>query len=108
MGLKYCQYISRGINIIATLEIQYINNQIKLIARPINKKLPLVEIIDFAKQLPIYESSIPDFQKVAEFYYWVQIFTWNFGDKYPKAFVTGIFSKAKTAESETETILYSL
>jgi hypothetical protein len=36
-----------------------------------------------------------------EFYYWVQILTWNFGQKCPKAIVTGIFSKSKTAESET-------
>lgn len=36
---------------------------------------------------------------MGEFYYWVQICAWNFEDKYPKGFVTGVFNKAKTAES---------
>jgi exoribonuclease R len=37
----------------------------------------------------------------------VQIISWNYGERFPKAFVTGVFSRAKTAESETEAILSS-
>lgn len=43
-----------------------------------------------------------------QFFYWVQVYSWNFEEKLPKAFVTGIYSKAKTAQAEAEAILYSL
>jgi hypothetical protein len=40
MGLKHCKYLYGGINIISTLELQEVDGEVKLIARPINKKLP--------------------------------------------------------------------
>lgn len=47
LGLKHCKYIFGGINIISTLEMQELGGQTRLIARPINKKLPTMEIIDY-------------------------------------------------------------
>lgn len=46
LGLKHCKYIYGGINTICTLELQTIDDEIRVVARPINKKLPHLQIID--------------------------------------------------------------
>lgn len=67
-----------------------------------------MEIIDFMGQPATYNGAFLEYENMSEYFYWIQILSWNFGEKHPKAFVTGIFNQAKTAESETEAILYAL
>ncbi len=47
MGVKHCKYISSGINTISTLEMLDVEGVPRLVARPINKKLPYLHIIDY-------------------------------------------------------------
>lgn len=61
LGIKHCKYIFGGINIIATLEMQETNGQARLIARPINKKLPHFEIIDYLGRPITEERALLDF-----------------------------------------------
>lgn len=65
MGLKHCKYIYGGINIIGTLEMQTINGERKTIARPLNKKLPNMEIIDFMGQPAIYNGAFLEFENMS-------------------------------------------
>jgi hypothetical protein len=47
-----------GTNVIVTLHLQEVNNSLKLIAKPINKKLPHLEIVSFMGQHITYENFV--------------------------------------------------
>jgi hypothetical protein len=59
VALKHCKYMMGGINIITTLELQNINGEAHLIGRPINKKIPYLQIIDFEGHPATYVYAIP-------------------------------------------------
>jgi hypothetical protein len=50
VGLKHCRYIMGGKNMIATLERLDHGSGTSIIARPINKKLPGLQIVNWEEQ----------------------------------------------------------
>lgn len=108
VGQKHCKYICDGINIICTLAMQQTANGSQIYARPLNKKLPMLEIIDDNGYSAAYPDAFDQWDNIGTHYYWVRILCWNYQENYPKASVTGVFQRAKTAEAETEAILHSL
>lgn len=50
VGLKHCKYICEGINIIVTLEVMDFEGTNFIMARPINKKLPMLLLVDYMNQ----------------------------------------------------------
>ena len=46
VNLKHCKYVHEGINIICTLSLDFSGHYPMVLARPLNKKLPLLEIYD--------------------------------------------------------------
>ena len=68
-------------------------------AKPVNKKLPLLEIVQGTEKLPLNLLQNFCFNKKCEnVYFWVQIIGWDYNAQHPKAIVNDIFNYGKTAE----------
>ena len=75
---KHCKYICDGINIICTLSLDSSGPYPSVYARPLNKKLPVLQVYDANGYPAAYPTAFPEWDKMASFYYWVRIQCWNY------------------------------